>query len=57
MRKPPTGEPYAGDPHVRFGGEGAKSPLTLSVLGRSLPEGLDTVFVATVLMGEAHQEV
>ena len=41
-------------PHVRFGGEGAKSPLTLSVVGR--PEGLDTVFVATVLMGEAHQE-
>ncbi len=22
MRKPPTGEPYAGKPHVRFGGRG-----------------------------------
>jgi hypothetical protein len=27
MRKPLTGEPDAGDPHVRFGGEGASAPL------------------------------
>jgi len=27
MRKRPTGEPDAGDPHVRFGGEGASAPL------------------------------
>jgi len=27
MRKQPTGEPDAGDPHVRFGGEGASAPL------------------------------
>src|SRR5690625_3563762 len=25
MRKPPTGEPYAGKPHVRFGGRGGES--------------------------------
>ena len=26
MRKPPTGEPYAGKPHVRFGGRGGTTP-------------------------------
>jgi len=25
MRKPPTGEPYAGEPPVRFGGRGGAS--------------------------------
>ena len=25
MRKPPTGEPYAGKPHVRFGGRGGET--------------------------------
>jgi len=25
MRKPPSGEPYAGEPHVRFGGRGSES--------------------------------
>ena len=28
--EPPTGEPYAGDPPVRFGGRGAKALLPLS---------------------------
>jgi hypothetical protein len=27
MRKPLTGEPYAGEPHVRFGGRGGESLL------------------------------
>ena len=27
MRKPPTGEPYAGKPHVRFGGRGGRQPF------------------------------
>src|SRR5262249_20316444 len=27
MRKPPTGEPYAGKPHVRFGGRGGSKAL------------------------------
>src|SRR5258708_27847072 len=26
MRKPPTGEPYAGKPPVRFGGRGGQNP-------------------------------
>ena len=26
MRKPATGEPYAGEPHVRFGGRGGLKP-------------------------------
>jgi hypothetical protein len=25
MKKPPTGEPYAGKPHVRFGGRGGET--------------------------------
>jgi len=32
MRKQPTGEPDAGDPHVRFGGEGASAPLPNRIL-------------------------
>jgi hypothetical protein len=27
MRKPPTGEPYAGKPPVRFGGRGGPKPF------------------------------
>ena len=34
MRKPTTGEPYAGKPHVRFGGRGGQKPsLPLSLVG------------------------
>ncbi len=33
MRKQPTGEPDAGDPHVRFGGEGASAPLPYRARG------------------------
>src|ERR1700704_4955148 len=42
MRKPATGEPYAGEPHVRFGGRGGQkpfpTPIVLTVLVR--PVGL-----------------
>ena len=27
MRKPPTGEPCAGEPHARFGGRGRRQPF------------------------------
>ena len=27
MRKPPTGEPCAGEPHARFGGRGRRKPF------------------------------
>jgi hypothetical protein len=27
MQKPPTGEPYAGKPPVRFGGRGRRKPI------------------------------
>ena len=27
MRKPPTGEPCAGEPHARFGGRGGREPF------------------------------
>jgi hypothetical protein len=27
MKKPPTGEPYAGKPPVRFGGRGRREPI------------------------------
>ncbi len=49
MRKPPTGEPYAGKPHVRFGGRGGETlpdPYQDCVLGiarylwASTPAGL-----------------
>lgn len=41
MRKPPTGEPYAGKPHVRFGGRGGES-LPDPYQGR-LPVALDRI--------------
>ena len=34
MRKPPTGEPYAGKPPVRFGGRGGKASRPLSAPSR-----------------------
>ena len=38
MRKPPTGEPYAGKPHVRFGGRGgATLPDPYHLLCPSVP--------------------
>ena len=38
MRKPPTGEPYAGKPHVRFGGRGGLEtfPTPIQGIKRSL---------------------
>jgi len=40
MRTQPTGEPDAGDPHVRFGGEGASAPLpNPTTLDRFRPAG------------------
>src|SRR6202008_2840272 len=38
MREPPTGEPYAGKPPVRFGGRG----------GQNLPDPSPTWYVGTV---------
>ena len=32
MRKPPTGEPYAGKPHVRFGGRGGLRPFPTPIV-------------------------
>jgi len=43
MRKPPTGEPCAGEPHARFGGRGGatfpdpyhpKDIFTLAIIGK-----------------------
>ena len=34
MRKPPTGEPSAGEPHARFGGRGGRKPFPTPI---SLP--------------------
>jgi len=34
MRKPTTGEPYAGEPHVRFGGRGGES-LSYPIIERA----------------------
>jgi len=35
MRKPTTGEPYAGEPHVRFGGRGGES-LSYPIIERAV---------------------
>src|SRR6267154_257646 len=35
MRKPATGEPYAGEPHVRFGGRGVQTAFPTPIDGRS----------------------
>src|SRR2546422_8269831 len=36
MRKPPTGEPCAGEPHARFGGRGRRKPFPTPI-GSGLP--------------------
>ena len=35
MRKPPTGEPCAGEPHARFGGRGRREPFPTPI-GRAM---------------------
>ena len=32
MKKPPTGEPYAGKPPVRFGGRGRRKPIPTPII-------------------------
>src|SRR5687768_13839538 len=34
MKKPPTGEPYAGEPPVRFGGRGGHKPFPTPIMRR-----------------------
>src|SRR5918996_2728330 len=34
MRKPPTGEPCAGEPHARFGGRGRRKPFPTPINSR-----------------------
>jgi hypothetical protein len=43
MKKPPTGEPYAGKPPVRFGGRGRRKPIPTPIRG-SDPGLLDSGF-------------
>jgi hypothetical protein len=45
MRKLPTGEPYAGKPHVRFGGRGGQpfpTPIRLDCTGVGTLEVIPT---------------
>ena len=35
MKKPPTFDPYAGKPPVRFGGRGRRKPIPTPIAGRS----------------------
>jgi len=51
MKKPPTGEPYAGKPPVRFGGRGRRKPIPTPIItpGSGLatigPSGLGRVLI------------
>src|SRR5712691_12785130 len=40
MRKPPTGEPYAGKPPVRFGGRGGVTPFPTPIGSRGSAVGM-----------------
>ena|SRR5437773_6831612 len=40
MRKPPTGEPCAGEPHARFGGRGRREPFPTPYQSLFYPTGL-----------------
>lgn len=44
MRKQSTGEPYAGEPHVRFGGRGGHTSLPLSTKIEDHSLGYDRQF-------------
>jgi hypothetical protein len=41
MRKPPTGEPYAGKPPVRFGGRGGPKPFPTPIVFLVTAQGVD----------------
>ena len=43
MWKPTTGEPYAGEPHVRFGGRGGPKPFPTPIGGGGLSVGVSTL--------------
>ena len=43
MRKPPTGEPYAGKPPVRFGGRGRRKSIPTPIPGTLRPSRRDAM--------------
>jgi hypothetical protein len=43
MRKPPTGEPYAGEPPVRFGGRGGREPFPTPITSQSADPDTDQI--------------
>src|SRR6516165_4707723 len=45
MRKPPTGEPCAGELHARFGGRGRRKPFPTPIAGLYKKYGLDVDLV------------
>src|SRR5436309_828473 len=46
MRKPPTGEPCAGEPHARFGGRGRRKPFPTPIgVWRSRPREIICVLL------------
>ena len=49
MRKPLTGEPYAGEPHVRFGGRGGREPFPTPINARTqrISASISSAFTGT----------
>ncbi len=41
MRKPPTGEPCAGEPHARFGGRGGRASFPTPIIVYCYAKHLD----------------
>ncbi|MDO9012041.1 MAG: site-specific DNA-methyltransferase, partial [Gallionella sp.] len=59
MRKPLTGEPYAGEPHVRFGGRGGLAPFSTPIglqgeWNNRLIYGDNLLAMAALLAGDEH---
>jgi type I restriction enzyme M protein len=58
MRKPPTGEPCAGEPHARFGGRGRRKPFPTPIGSREPRLYKDrTAFVADLKAVDSESEV
>jgi len=56
MKKPPTGEPYAGKPPVRFGGRGRRKPIPTPIITTILSAQFPSVVLDSGLAQERAPE-
>ena len=56
MRKPPTGEPCAGEPHARFGGRGRQEPFPTPI-GLQIANNLGAASCGEIALNEIKKQI